>query len=195
MGPATRLSGGHMRPEAVSAMAEASRYCVDIAGLQAAASGVIAGVTDAEAGYVASGAAACLLLATAACVAGVDPGRMARLPDTSGMKDEVVMVRSQRNSYDHAARTAGTRIVEIGLPDRYAGAGARDAEGWEVDDATGERTAAVFYVAGRQARLPLAEVTALAHACGVPVISRGRRLMTASPKQSPGGNLRACHPR
>ena len=85
-------------------------------------------MTGAEAGYVASGAAACLLLATAACVTGLEPGKMARLPDTTGMKNEVVVVRSQRNFYDHAVRAAGVRLVEVGLPDRYAGAGVRDAE-------------------------------------------------------------------
>ena len=169
-GPATRLSGGIMKPEVAKAMAEASQACVDIAELQAAASRLIAKLTGAEAGYVASGASACLLLATAACVTGLDPGCMARLPYTAGMKNEVVMVRSQRNFYDHAVRAAGVTIIEVGLPDRYAGAGVRDAECWEIEDAINERTAAVFYVADAQSRPPLSEVTATAHAQGVPVI-------------------------
>ena len=169
-GPATRLSGGIMRPEVAAAMAEASQACVDIAELQAAASRVIAEATGAEAGYVASGASACLLIAAAACMTGLDPGRMARLPDSRGMKNQCVMVRSQRNFYDHAIRAAGLQIVEVGLPDRYAGAGVRDAEGWEIDDAITEMTAAVFYVADSQSRPPLPEVTAIAHARGVPVI-------------------------
>jgi D-glucosaminate-6-phosphate ammonia-lyase len=155
-GPATRLSGGIMRPEVTAAMAEAPRHCVDMAELQAHASQVIAAVTGAEAGYVASGAAACLTLATAACVTGLEPGRMARLPDTIGMKNEVVVVRSQRNFYDHAVRAAGVRLVEVGLPDRHAGAGVRDAEAWEIADAITDRTAAVFYVADAAARPPLA---------------------------------------
>lgn len=169
-GPATRLSGGIMRPEVSAAMVEASQACVDIAELQAAASRVIAKVTGAEAGYVASGAAACLLLGTAACMAGLDPGRMARLPDARGMKNEVIMVRSQRNFYDHAVRAAGATIVEVGLPDRYAGAGVRDAEGWEIDDAISDRTAAVFYVADAQSQPPLATVTRIARKRGIPVI-------------------------
>ena len=37
-GPATRLSGGVMWAEAAAAMVEASRACIDIAELQAAAS-------------------------------------------------------------------------------------------------------------------------------------------------------------
>ena len=158
-GPSTRLSGGFLDDEVVRAMVEASRYCVDIAELQAAASRVIAEITGSEAGYVTSGAAAGLLLGTAACVTGLDPGKMNRLPDTTGMKDEIVMVRSQRNFYDHAVRGAGVRIMEVGLPDRFAGAGVRDAEAWEIDQAIGERTAAVFYVASASARPPLAEAT------------------------------------
>ena len=169
-GPATRLSGGIMRAEVASAMSEASRHCVDMAELQAAASRIIAETTGAEAGYVASGASACLLLATAACMTGLDPGRMARLPDASGMKNEVIMVRSQRNFYDHAVRATGARIVEVGLPDRYAGAGVRDAESWEIDDAITESTAAVFYVADAQARPSLSGVVRVAHGRGVPVI-------------------------
>ena len=183
-GTATRLSGGIMRPEVSAAMVEASQSCVDMAELQAAASHIIAAATGAEAGYVASGASACLLIGAAACITGLDPGRMARLPDTTGMKNECVMVRSQRNFYDHAIRAAGLRIIEVGLPDRYAGAGVRDAEGWEIDDAITERTACVFHVADAQARPSLAEVVAVAHARGVPV------LVDAAAQLPPQANLR-----
>jgi L-seryl-tRNA(Ser) seleniumtransferase len=183
-GPATRLSGGIMRQEVAAAMAEASRYCVDMAELQAAASKIIAGITGGEAGYVASGAAACLLIATAACIAGHDPGRMARLPDTRGLRNEVIMVRSQRNLYDHAVRAAGARIVEVGLPDRYAGAGVRDAEVWEIEDAIGERTAAIFYVADSNAQPPLRDVVAMARVHRIPVI------VDAAARLPPQSNLR-----
>lgn len=169
-GTATRLSGGIMRPEISAAMVDASQHCIDMAELQAAASLEIAKATGAEAGYVASGASACLLLATAACIAGLDPGRMARLPDTRGMKNEVIMIRSQRNFYDHAIRAAGATIVEVGLPDRYAGAGVRDAEGWEIDDAISERTAAIFYVADAASQPNLPKVISIAKQQKIPVI-------------------------
>jgi D-glucosaminate-6-phosphate ammonia-lyase len=161
-GTATRLSGGIMRAEVSAAMVEASLQCVDMAELQAAASREIAKATGAEAGYVASGASACLLLAAAACITGNDLGRMARLPDTRGMKNEIIMIRSQRNFYDHAIRAAGATIVEVGLPDRYAGAGVRDAESWEIEDAITERTAAIFYVADASAQPSLKTVATIA---------------------------------
>lgn len=169
-GTLTRLSGGIMHPDVAAAMAEASGYAVDMATLQAHASDVITEITGAEAGYVTSGSAAGLLIGTAACVTGLDPAAMARLPDTTGLKNEVIVARNQRNGYDHAVRTAGVTLVEVGLPDRASGAGVRDAEAWEFEAAITDRTAAVFYVATRDSRPPLAEVASIAHAAGVPVI-------------------------
>ncbi len=169
-GPVTRLSGSIMPEEVADAMKEASQHCADIAELQAWAGGIIAEITGAEAGYVTSGAAAGLVLATAACVTGLDPGRMNRLPDTSGMANEVIIPRSHRNFYDHAIRAVGVRLVEVGIPDRFSGAGVRDTEAWEIGDAINENTAAVAYVANSQARPALSEVVTAAHSHGVPVI-------------------------
>jgi D-glucosaminate-6-phosphate ammonia-lyase len=182
--PSTRLSGGIMRPEVAEAMVEASQHCIEMAELQARASEIIADITGAEAGLVTAGAAAGLLLGTAACVTGLDSGRMNRLPDTSGMANEVVIVRSQRNFYDHMIRAVGVRLVEVGLPDRYAGAGARDAESWEIADALSERTAAVYWVAAPKARPALEQVVEVAHAAGVPV------LVDAAAQLPPVDNLR-----
>lgn len=183
-GPSTRLSGGTLRPEVAAAMVEASQHCVEMAELQARASEMIAEITGAEAGLVTSGAAAGLMLGAAACITGLDPGRMNRLPDTRGMASEVVIMRSQRNFYDHAIRATGVRLVEIGLPDRYAGAGVRDAEAWEIADAMTERTAAVHWVADANARPTLEEVVEVAHAAGVPV------LVDAAAELPPAENLR-----
>ena len=94
------------------------------------------------------------------------------------------MVRSQRNFYDHAIRAAGLKIIEVGLPDRYAGAGVRDAEAWEIEDAITANTAAVFYVADSQSRPPLREVVEVAHRHGIPVI------VDAAAQLPPQSNLR-----
>jgi D-glucosaminate-6-phosphate ammonia-lyase len=182
-GPATRLSGSIMPPEVAEAMREASQYCVDIAELQARAGQIIAEITGAEAGYVTSGAAAGLLLGTAACVTGLDPGKMNRLPDTTGMKNEVIIPRSQRNFYDHAVRAVGVRLIEVGIADRFSGAGVRDTEAWEIADAITEKTAAICYVAYPHSLPPLNEVVAVAHAAGVPV------LVDAAGQLPPAGNL------
>ena len=183
-GTATRLSGGVMAPEVADAMREATQACVDMCALQAAASRVIARHTGAEAGYVTSGAAAGLLLGTAACVTGLDPGLINRLPDTDGLRNRVVVVRSQRNFYDHAVRAAGVELVEVGLADRYSGAGVRDAESWEIADAIDDRTACVFYVFQPQSRPSLDSVVGVAKAAGVPL------LVDAAAQLPPLENLR-----
>lgn len=183
-GPSTRLSGGTMRPEVAEAMAEAAQSCVDIAALQAAAGRQIAAATGAEAGYVTPGAAAGLMLGAAACVTGLDPAKINRLPDTTGLKNECVIARSQRNMYDHAVAQAGLRFVEVGIPDRYAGAGVRDAQAWEYAAAINERTALVLWVASAEAEPPLAEVARVAHQRGVPV------LVDAAAQLPPAANLK-----
>ena len=183
-GTATRLSGGIMAPEVADAMREATQACVDMCTLQAAASRVISRHTGAEAGYVTSGASAGLLLGTAACVTGLDPGRINRLPNTQGMRNRVVVVRSQRNFYDHAVRAAGVELVEVGIADRYSGAGVRDAESWEIADAIDEHTACVFYVFQPQSRPALEEVVKVSKAADVPL------LVDAAAQLPPLENLR-----
>src|SRR5262245_21150011 len=93
----TRLGGSLMPPAVVEAMAKAAGYCVRIEELQARAGRIIAEITGAESGYVTCGAAAGLMLGTAACVAGLDIHKMERLPDTAGMKNEVIIQRPHRN--------------------------------------------------------------------------------------------------
>ncbi|MBR0660923.1 hypothetical protein [Neoroseomonas oryzicola] len=183
-GTNTRLSGGLMAPEVMAAMAEASRACVEMHHLQAAASRAIAEATGAEAGIVTSGAAAALLLGAAACMARLDPGAMNRLPDTAGMPDEFIVIRSQRNMYDRALRAAGGRIVEVGIPDRYSGPGVRDASAGEVADAITDRTAGIYYLAGDAAEPPLPDIVRVARARGVPV------LVDAAAQLPPASNLR-----
>jgi D-glucosaminate-6-phosphate ammonia-lyase len=109
-----------------------------------------------------------LALGMAACIAGLDVGKMDRLPDTTGMKNEVVVQRGHRNAYDHAIRTAGIRFVEVGYLG-YPGAGG--TFGWQIDEAITERTAAVACpILDTPGTLSLPEVAEIAHAKGVPVI-------------------------
>ncbi len=182
-GTNTRLSGGMMHPEVTAAMAEAATACVEMPELQATASRAIAEATGAEAGIVTSGAAAALLLGAAACRARLDPVAMDALPG-GATPDEFVMARSQRNMYDRALRLAGARIVEVGIPDRFSGAGVRDASAAEMAAAFGPRTAGVLWVAQPWSEPPLPDVARVAHAAGVPV------LVDAAAQLPPAANLR-----
>lgn len=181
-GTLTRLGGSRMSAEVLAAMAEAAASFVHIDELQANAGEVIADITGAEAGYVTTGAAAALTLGIAACVAGMDVGKMDRLPDTTGMKNEVVVQRGHRNAYDHAIRAAGVKFVEVGYLG-YPGAGG--TFGWQIEEAINERTAAVACpILDTPGTVSLPEVAEIAHAKGVPVI------VDAAAELPPRSNLR-----
>jgi len=170
-GEVTRLGGALMEQETIDAMAEAARYSVRMDELQAAASKIIARVTGAEAGYVTSGASAALTLATAACLAGLDVGRMNRLPDTSDMPNEVLMDQRQRQGYDHAIRLAGAKIVNVGMPNfRILGDEAYTTKWWEFESAITERTAAIAYFQVPDHNPPMEEIVRLSRKYKIPLI-------------------------
>jgi D-glucosaminate-6-phosphate ammonia-lyase len=180
----TRLGGASLPSYVIEAMAEAATETVDIPALQARASEIIAEITGAEAGYVTCGAAAALTLAAAACITRLDVRKIEVLPDTAGMPDQIIIYRSHRNSYDHAWRAAGAKLVEVGLNDRAAGAGIRSLEAWEIEAAITDRTVAIGYVVTSPEDPPLRMVTGVAHKHGVPVI------VDAAAQLPPEENLR-----
>ncbi|WP_440009705.1 aminotransferase class V-fold PLP-dependent enzyme [Halomicrococcus sp. SG-WS-1] len=182
-GTKTRIGGSRIRPEAREAMDRAAEAFVRLSDLQARASDLVADATGADAGYVTCGAASALALGTAACIAGDDLGAMARLPDTEGLADEVVMARTHRTGYDHAIRASGARIVDVGTNDRHLGTGSRNVEPWEYADAITEDTAAVAYVAKPYTEPDLETVCAIAHDEGVPVV------VDAAAELPPAANL------
>jgi uncharacterized pyridoxal phosphate-dependent enzyme len=164
-GPMTRIGGSRMREEVLAAMVEGGRAFVDLDELQQKAGDRIARLIGVEGCYIASGCAAGVAIATAALVAGTDPGRISRLPDTRGLRNEVVVQRAHRNGYDHAVRQIGVHLVEIG--------GGRSSQRWELEQAITANTAAVFHTYARwtfHLPLKLAEVVEIAHARQVPVI-------------------------
>jgi uncharacterized pyridoxal phosphate-dependent enzyme len=164
----TRLGGSIMPPEVIEAMVEASKHFVNLDDLQRAVGNKLAELTKNEGAFVATGAAAGLVLATAACVAGNDPAAIARLPDTTGLKNEVIIHKSHRNGYDHAIRQVGVKLVEIGM--------AQSTHPWELEAAINERTAAIFYFPGAlsgRGDLPLPTVIEIANRHNVPVVIDG----------------------
>jgi L-seryl-tRNA(Ser) seleniumtransferase len=103
---------------------------------------------------------------------------MNRLPDTTGMPNEIVLLRRHRNDYDHLLRLAGAKLVEVGF--------AEWPFGYEVEEAIGPNTAALFYLGHDPVpNLPLSEIVRIAHAHGLPVI------VDASVALPPAANLHA----
>ena len=117
----TYLSGSLEFPEVRAAQREASEYFVNMFELQHAASRRLAELTGAEAGMVTSGAAGAMASAAAACMAGSDPKYIWQLPDTTGLKQEVIMVGG-RSAFDNAIRLTGAKLVLVGTAEELANA-------------------------------------------------------------------------
>src|SRR5271170_4420017 len=106
----TYLSSSLELPEVRRAMDAAAHHFVDMFELQRAVGKRLAELSGAESGMVTSGAAGAMAVATAACIAGSDPAKIWQLPDTTGLKHEVVMLGG-RSAFDSAIRLAGAKLV------------------------------------------------------------------------------------
>lgn len=109
----TRFTASLMPKEVMQAMEYASTRFVRLNDLQDAVGARIASIAGSEAAMVSAGAASAISLGTAACITGNNPDFIHRLPDTSGMKHEVILQKAHRNSYDHAIRASGAKLVEV----------------------------------------------------------------------------------
>src|SRR5262245_31181737 len=132
-GTVTHLGGSVMPPEVVSAWAEASRHFVDLLELQARVGERIARLIGVEAARVTTGAAGARRLRTAAAVTGGDPKLIRRLPDTAGMKNEVILQKAHHSCYDNQLTDVGVRLVEV-------------ETAAEVRKAVNKRTALMFFM-------------------------------------------------
>ena len=111
--PYTTVCGSMMLPEVVQAIEYASTQSVRLEDVHNAVGERISSLIGCEAAMVTSGAASALALGTAACMTGANRDLIRRLPDTAGMKTEVIIQKSHRYGYDHAVRNCGIRFVEV----------------------------------------------------------------------------------
>ena len=106
----TYLSGSLELPPVRKAAEEASQYFVDMYELQAAAGAHLAKLSGAEDGMITSGSAGAMASAAAGCMAGTDPKKIYQLPDTTGMKGEVIIMGG-RSAFDSALRLTGAKLI------------------------------------------------------------------------------------
>jgi L-seryl-tRNA(Ser) seleniumtransferase len=132
-GPWTYISGTLELPEVKAAKQQAAEYFVNIWELHRAVGRRLAELSGAEAGLVTSGAAGAMAVATAACIAGTDPAKIWQLPDSAGLKNEVIMLGG-RSLFDSAIRGAGGKLVLAYTHD-------------ELERAITEKTAMVYTMA------------------------------------------------
>ena len=117
----TYLSGSLEFPEVRQAQVEAAQHFVNVIELQRAVGRRLSELTGAESGIVTSGAAGAMATASAACMAGANDKYIWQLPDTSGLKHEVIMVGG-RSAFDSAIRLTGAKLVLVYSADELANA-------------------------------------------------------------------------
>jgi len=118
-GTYTALSGSLMLPEVKAAMIAASEQYVVLDELMDAIGERIAELTGAESGMITAGCNAAQFGASCACVAGADPEKMALLPDTRGMKNEMITPSWHRNVYDRAFTMVGIKMLAVDTLDEF----------------------------------------------------------------------------
>lgn len=117
----TYLSGSLEFPEVRRAQLEAAEYFVNMFDLQRGVGRRLSELTGAESGIVTSGSAGAMSAATAACIAGNDDKYIWQLPDTTGLKHEVIMVGG-RSAFDSAIRLVGAKLILVYSPEELANA-------------------------------------------------------------------------
>lgn len=117
----TYLSGSLEFPEVREAQLEAAQYFVNMLELQRAVGRRLSELTGAESGIITSGSAGAMAAATAACMAGSDDKFIWQLPDTTGLKHEVIMVGG-RSAFDSAIRLTGAKLVLTYSPEELTNA-------------------------------------------------------------------------
>lgn len=162
-GTMTSLGAARVAPGVAAMSVEILDHFVDIDQLQARASAAIAQATGAEAGCVTSSAASGLSVAVAAAMTGPDLERIERLPDTSSLKNEIIIQTGHLINYgapiEQAIRLTGAKVKKLG----------QDAQ----SSVTGREAAALYIESHHvvEQGLPLSEFIRICKARQVPVIA------------------------
>ncbi|MCI0780588.1 MAG: aminotransferase class V-fold PLP-dependent enzyme [Chloroflexi bacterium] len=166
IGSVTMLGGSTPIPEVREAMAQADGAWIPLMELEEKAGDVIAQMVNVPAAYITSGAGSALTLATAAAMAGDDDDKIQQLPNTAGMKNEILIQTRQRYWYDRCLELAGAKLVQFGSEE--------ETTEQDLEQAIGPNTAAVHYYAVEQEpdphALSLEKTIEIAHARGVLVM-------------------------
>jgi uncharacterized pyridoxal phosphate-dependent enzyme len=119
-GTYTVLSASTMPEEVRAAIELAARSPVNLNELIEASGAYLAKQLRCEAALVTSGAAAALVVGTAACITMGNEQPILDIPtDMSHLKNEVIVQKGHRYGYDHAIRNCGILFVEVDTLEQY----------------------------------------------------------------------------
>ncbi len=163
-GSRTVMGGSRLTPTVMAAAEAANRHYVVMEELLEQSGKVLAEMLQTEKALVTSGCAAAMTLGVAGILTGTNEGLIAQLPDTTGMRHEIIIQRCQRYSYDRALELCGAKLVEVGNE--------ATTTADEVEAAISENTAAIHFLGIGSAPTGLAFETLrdIAHAHGLPIL-------------------------
>jgi L-seryl-tRNA(Ser) seleniumtransferase len=155
-GTYTVLSAATMPDEVRAAVELAARRPVNLNELLDASGAYLAKRLRCEAALVTSGAAAALVVGTAACITMGKEQPILDIPtDMSALKNEVIVQKSHRYGYDHALRNCGILFVEVETLEQY-------------EQAFTERTVMAHFFNAGSGRISREDWVRVAHKHGVP---------------------------
>jgi L-seryl-tRNA(Ser) seleniumtransferase len=155
-GTYTVLSASTMPDEVQAAIALASQKPVNLNELLDASGAYLAKRLRCEAALVTAGAAAALVVGTAACINMGNEQAILNIPtDMAGLKNEVIVQKSHRYGYDHALRNCGIRFVEVETLEQY-------------EQAFTERTVMAHFFNAGAGKISREDWVRVAHQHGVP---------------------------
>ena len=172
-GTETVFGASPVCPEVLDAVNSLVQSSVVMFELQSVAWHVIARVFEVEAGLVAHCTSAGIAISVAACMTGQDIARVERLPDTTGMKNEVILQRGHNVGYganivQNMAQT-GAKVIEIGAT--------TECGAYQLAAAITPQTAAAMYVVShhtvQSGLIDLESFCRTCHEYNVPVIVDG----------------------
>ena len=161
----TVLGGSILSPTVREAMEEANRIYVEMPELLNRAGEAIADLIGAEAAHPTPGCFAAVSLGVSGVLTGGDPELISRLPDTSGLKNEFLIQKCARYSYDRSVTVSGAHMTEVGDDDLTTPK--------QLAQAIGPSTGGIVYAAhqeGEPGILPLSEVVSIAQETDIAVI-------------------------
>jgi len=155
-GTYTALSASTMPDEVQAAVALAAKKPVNLNELLDASGAYLAKQLRCEAALVTAGAAAALVVGTAACVTmGKDQAILEIPTDMNGLKSEVIVQKTHRYGYDHALRNCGIRFVEVETLEEY-------------EKAFTDRTVMAHFFNAGEGKITREDWVRVAHQHGVP---------------------------
>ena len=156
--------------EVVDAMTQAAQNYVVIDDLLDKCGELIASYTHAEAACVASSTSAAICLSCAGLMTGTDSYLIAKLPDTTGLKNEFILQGGHNihfgTCFEQLIRTAGGKPVVAGS--------ANLVHDYDIEGCITDKTAAIIYVKShhcvQHGMVSLEDTIAIAHKHNLPVL-------------------------